>query len=542
MKRNTSIVAVSCLFAIMVFSCGGNIPEEGKTGGGQGTEIPQEEQTSEEQPSEDQPQVPTVPKVSLSVDYRADWDTLRVLSNPHKGWYHHYYSNGLWNYGLTPEEDGLLKSFPGMDHIYLRLAWSYFEKEEGVYDWSLIDRIVEKYVPMGYGISLRITCHETGSAPNAVGQNVGGRNYATPYWVRQAGAKGTDIPKGDKTAKCWCPDYGDPIFLEKLENFHKALAARYDGKPWLRYVDVGSMGDWGEGHTSFSINQMIPDEVVKKHFDIYARCYRKTPVVSMENSMSYKREKEPNWGSTHSDSIEGLICYAYDKGFGLRCDSYLVDWYIKIGAAKWAIMRPYMYEKFYRDRLIVHESEHYDHVIAAGNWIGQEGEGYVQKAGCSGRELFINSMILTHPTYIGYHGHLKKWLSENPELAAYLANKCGYWLIPVSAEVHDDAITVKWFNNGVAPCLHEYALRLHFYNPLGADTVVEIPESGNMAWMPGETTQKTYSFRYPENLIGEKVRMFMELYDHDTERTIDVGLRSEKLFRNCIPVGEFELK
>ena len=542
MKRNTSIVAVSCLFAIMVFSCGGNIPEEEKTGGGQRTEIPQEEQTSEEQPPEDQPQVPTVPKVSLSVDYRADWDTLRVLSNPHKGWYHHYYSNGLWNYGLTPEEDGLLKSFPGMDHIYLRLAWSYFEKKEGVYDWSLIDDIVNKYVPMGYGISLRITCHETGGYPGAVGQNVGGRNYATPYWVRQAGAKGTDILKGDNTAKCWCPDYGDPVFLEKLENFHKALAARYDGKPWLRYVDVGSMGDWGEGHTSFSINQMIPDEVVKKHFDIYGRCYKKTPVVAMENSMSYMREKEPNWGPTHSDSIEGLICYAYDKGFGLRCDSYLVDWYIKIGAAKWAIMRPYMYEKFYRDRLIVHESEHYDHVIEAGNWIGPEGEGYVAKAGCSGRELFINSMILTHPTYIGYHGHLKKWLSENPGLASYLANKCGYWLIPVSAELHDDAITVKWFNNGVAPCLHEYALRLHFYNTLGEDTIVEIPESGNMAWMPGATTQKTYSFRYPENLIGEKVRMYMELYDHDTERTIDVGLRSEKLFRNCIPVGEFELK
>ena len=262
----------------------------------------------------------------------------------------------------------------------------------------------------------------------------------------------------------------------------------------------------------------------------------------MENSMSYKREKEPNWGTTHSASIEGLINYAYSKGFGLRCDSYMVDWYIKIGAAKWGIMRPYMYEKFYRDRLIVHESEHYDHVIEAGNWSEPEGEGYVEKAKCTGRELFVNSMILTHPTYIGYHGHLKKWLSDNPKLAAYLANKCGYWLIPVSAEVSDDVLTVKWLNNGVAPCLHEYALRLHFFNPLGEETVVEIPESGNMAWMPGEISQKSYTFSYPESVKGQTVRLYMELYDYDTERTIDVGLCSGCLFRNYIPLGEIDFK
>lgn len=543
MKKGISVFAVMCLTAVWVFSCSGSAPavkekEEEK----QNQEEKKEENKEEKQGiPEDQDTTETTP-ICLSVDYRNQWDTLRVLSNPHKGWYHHYYSNGTWNYGLTAEEDGLLRSFPGMDHIYLRLAWSYFEKKEGVYDWSLIDNIVNKYVPMGYGISLRITCHETGSAPNAVGQNVGGRNYATPYWVRQAGAKGTDIPKGGSTAKCWCPDYGDPIFLEKLENFHKSLAARYDGQPWLRYVDVGSMGDWGEGHTSFSINQMISDDVVKKHFDIYARCYKKTPVVAMENSMSYKREKEPNWGSTHSESIESLICYAHDKGFGLRCDSYMVDWYIKIGAAKWAIMRPYMYEKFYRDRLIVHESDHYDHVIEAGNWIGNEGEGYVEKAGCSGRDLFVNSMILTHPTYIGYHGHLKKWLSENPGLTKYLANKCGYWIFPVTAELQDETITVQWLNNGVAPCLHEYALRLHFFDKLGADSVVEIPESGNMAWMPGKITQNTYSFKYPEAVKGKSVRMYMELYDHDTERTVDVGLSSKCLFRKYIPVGEIDFK
>ena len=45
------------------------------------------------------------------------------------------------------------------------------------------------------------------------------------------------------------PDYDDPIFLEKLEHFLAAAGARYDGNPELAFIDVGTLGAWGEGHT-----------------------------------------------------------------------------------------------------------------------------------------------------------------------------------------------------------------------------------------------------------------------------------------------------
>src|SRR6185295_5388565 len=102
--------------------------------------------------------------------------------------------------------------------IYLRLAWRYLEPEEGVYNWLLIDTIINRWIAWGHTISFRITCKETEL------------DYATPEWVRKAGAKGKIIERADLSVKAWAPDYGDPIFLEKLENFHKAFAARYDGK------------------------------------------------------------------------------------------------------------------------------------------------------------------------------------------------------------------------------------------------------------------------------------------------------------------------
>ena len=53
-------------------------------------------------------------------DYQ-DADT--PLENPHKGWYHHFPDNHPDKYKIR--EDADLLEFPGMDHLYIRLAWSY---------------------------------------------------------------------------------------------------------------------------------------------------------------------------------------------------------------------------------------------------------------------------------------------------------------------------------------------------------------------------------------------------------------------------------
>ncbi|MDV2993541.1 MAG: hypothetical protein N4J56_003195 [Chroococcidiopsis sp. SAG 2025] len=31
-----------------------------------------------------------------SIDLTESWDSEKVLKNPHKGWYHHYFDNRLW--------------------------------------------------------------------------------------------------------------------------------------------------------------------------------------------------------------------------------------------------------------------------------------------------------------------------------------------------------------------------------------------------------------------------------------------------------------
>ena len=200
---------------------------------------------------------------SIYRDLRKIQDDKRVLINPDKGWYHHYYDNQLGKY-LGKEVD--IMAIPNMHHLFLRFAWSYLEPKEGEFNWKLIDDIVDKYYPKGVKISLSITCNETGIM------------YATPEWVRNAGAKGR-ITK-TKTGKEIFEPYGDdPVFLEKLNNLHKAIAERYDGKPYIVDMTIASLGNWGEGHYSATSHITVPFDILKTHVELYLRNYKKSRIT-----------------------------------------------------------------------------------------------------------------------------------------------------------------------------------------------------------------------------------------------------------------------
>ena len=67
-------------------------------------------------------------------------DTGQALVNPQMGWKLNYYSNILANYGSKLEPSDTLDDFPGLSTIYMRLPWGYIEPQEGVFDWSVVER------------------------------------------------------------------------------------------------------------------------------------------------------------------------------------------------------------------------------------------------------------------------------------------------------------------------------------------------------------------------------------------------------------------
>lgn len=204
-------------------------------------------------------------------------DNEAELRNPGMGWVLHYYDNVPANYGSRLAPSDTLADWPGLGASYLRIPWAWIEPTEGELRWSVLDTPLQRYAATGLPAGLRISCSESWT------------EYGTPEWVRLAGAQGYRFRPGKgiiEDGPFWEPDYDDPVFLAKLEVFVQALARRYDGNPAVAFVDVGSFGVWGEGHTWSSTRKAYPVATVKRHVELWRRYFQHTPVLAIDDFLS----------------------------------------------------------------------------------------------------------------------------------------------------------------------------------------------------------------------------------------------------------------
>lgn len=445
-------------------------------------------------------------------------DAQRVLLNPHKGWYHHYPDNHIKKYAIARDED--LLHFPGMDHLYLRLAWAYLEPQEGRFDWTVIDRLIDKWTAHGLGISFRISCKETST--DRIEQQ-----FATPRWVMEAGAQGGYYRMGKAVGPDgpWEPVFDDPIFLAKLDRFLAAFAARYDGKPWLRYVDIGSIGDWGEGHTWAGSRRECGFAARKRHVDLHLKHFKRAPLVISDDFVY-----------ALSDPVERAAFHQYvlTNGISYRDDSILVNGYLPGVSDTFTVRSPRFFADAYLQTPTVFELEHYSSVKQAGNWDGRP-ESAVAKfgKGKQGPDYFRGALELLHATFIGYHGDAREWLADNPELTKELLNRCGYWLFPVSLELPEQAVANEQLpivltieNRGVAPPYAPYELRVKLS---GAGTnLVRVLARGCKSWLPGVPVSSRYELPLPANLKAGSYEVALGLFDVNQGKThaVDFALQS----------------
>ncbi|MFZ5832218.1 MAG: DUF4832 domain-containing protein [Planctomycetota bacterium] len=460
--------------------------------------------------------------LGAEVDMRAHWDDKSPLPNPHKGWYHHFPDNHLTQrYPIARDED-LLK-FPGMDHLYMRLAWAYLEPQEGRFDWEVIEPLIAKWTGHGLGIAFRISCRET-SADRIEQQ------FATPRWVMEAGAQGGHWLKGKEVGPDgpWEPVYDDAVFLEKLENFLRAFGARYDGKPWLRYVDIGSVGDWGEGHTSSGSRREYGFEARKRHIDLYRQYFTKTQLVISDDFVRGVKDPEDR---------QRLHRHILDQGISYRDDSVLVDWYVQAYMPTFTVSNPELFADAYRTMPTVFELEHYSNVKRMGNWTAAPGSSLAKSGGGQkAPDVFRGALSLLHASYIGYHGYAHEWLAENPELTAELLNRCGYWYFLHKLELPDtwtpgDSQTIHavWENRGVAPAYQPYDLVLRFEGPSSADVTLG---AGNRRWIPdanGKTYRESYTFDTPRSLKAGPYVLKLKLRSSEADRDVLLAIDAKLL-------------
>ncbi|MFC2075523.1 DUF4832 domain-containing protein [candidate division KSB1 bacterium] len=376
-------------------------------------------------------------------------DNGTVLNNPGMGWVFHYYDNNVRRYGRQLEPSDTLDDYPGLNVIYLRLAWAFIEPEEGRFNWSVVDAPAQRWIDKGKQVAFRFSCFESGL------------EYATPKWVQEAGAKGQNIERWNTNP--WEPDYLDPIFLEKLENFLAAAAARYDGNPEVAFIDVGSVGVWGEGWGGGRNYAGARDNMIKKHIDLHLKYFKNTLLAANDDLC----HKTPH-GSIHDRQMH--FPYPLEKGLTFRDDSILVD-----GAGD-EYYHVIMAQPFWPKVPVIIESEHYGSSVKKGNW----GDG----------SMYLQSIEDHHGSYASIHWYAREFYEKNRAIVDKINMRLGYRLQLVEASwpqvikgSEPWPFRAQWRNSGVAPCLPGGFPALTLKDSKGGIVSVMTDELFDMRWL-----------------------------------------------------------
>ncbi len=407
-------------------------------------------------------------------DLRPQQDDRTILQNPHRGWYFHYMDNGmrlpLYRNTLHSGED--LCFLPGLNHLYLRIDWSDVEPKEGEFRWDKVDEIFDTWGKKGYHFAIRLCTCEL-HFPMI--------DYATPEWVFAAGAKGIKrsflisdfllelgLGKPGVTYEAMEPDYGDPVFLRKLRALMDAFGERYNGHPLLDFVDVGTFGIWGEGHTT----RQYPPEVLKTHIDMHLRAFPDTFVLINDDMIKHCAAADEN-------ASRELLDYCAAHRMGMRDDSLYVKGYCeKYGYDMLSI--PTAFERIWRTGPVDLESGHQRHLTVHHLMDG----GF----------RMIEALRRTHATFTGFHGDPYEWYEKYPAYHDYVANRLGYWYfiegytLPEVTEGVSPYLTLRIANRGFAPAYHRYDLRIAAVSGDGRETVLCDHGADNREWQCGEET------------------------------------------------------
>ena len=236
------------------------------------------------------------------------------------------------------------------------------------------------------------------------------------------------IPHTPEDGVYWEPDYGDPVFLSKLEGFLAAMARRYDESGNVAFIDIGSYGVWGEGHTHSSTRLEYDDDVKKRHVDLHCK-YFKNILLCINDDFA---------GPGTPGRRFPITDYALSKGITLRDDSIMVQppprsWY-----------HAEMAQEFWPHFPVILEHEHYGGSVRKGAW---------------DRSLFLKAVEDYHASYMSIHWWPRVLLNENRDVIDKINLRMGYRLQLREAAWSESVrlgepfvVRTKWANVGVAPC------------------------------------------------------------------------------------------
>ena len=142
--------------------------------------------------------------------------------------------------------------------LYMDITWAELEPEEGVYNWASIDEEnqISRWRKEGKHLVFRFVCDIPSDE----------EHMDIPEWLYEKSGKAGKWYDGEY-GKGFAPDYNNPTIISCHEQAVKALGEHFGQDGLISYVELGSLGHWGEWHVNYSEGiQRIPREAVRDKY------------------------------------------------------------------------------------------------------------------------------------------------------------------------------------------------------------------------------------------------------------------------------------
>lgn len=184
--------------------------------------------------------------------------------------------------------------------VYVDVTWAEWEPKEGVYAIDALweENHLERWKAEGKQVVLRFVC----DVPDTE------RHMDIPQWLYEQTGDGVfyDTPYG----KGYSPEYTNELFIEKHRQAILALGEAFRDQDLIAYVELGSLGHWGEWHTNYKYgltripSQEVREEYVSAYVDAfpYAKLMARRPFAETAelgfgvfNDMTGHEEDTKEW-------------------------------------------------------------------------------------------------------------------------------------------------------------------------------------------------------------------------------------------------------
>lgn len=145
---------------------------------------------------------------------------------------------------------------------FLLLRWSEVEENEGVYTFGQIEEKynMEEKKNQGIRFIIRLVCDYPSSE----------EHMDIPKWLYDK-TYGDGEFYDNSYGKGYSPNYSNPAFIQYHEKLIAALCEYYKDDPYIAYIELGSIGHWGEWHVNSSegITTLPKSSITDKYVTAY---------------------------------------------------------------------------------------------------------------------------------------------------------------------------------------------------------------------------------------------------------------------------------